>query len=142
MGCTSKYYPMILKSRENLILLIMTIMQKHNALSFCIVTNDGQPQSSLKLIAFREIIAKALPNMDRPHIIRLLFDYRHESILACSEEGMIGGACFASFPAEKFVELAFLAVRVDKRIQGYGRKIMNKLKCSYSVTQLSFRTEN
>ncbi len=46
---------------------------------------------------------------------------------------MIGGICFAKFPGETFVEVAFLAVKADKRVQGYGKKIINKLKCKYGI---------
>lgn len=46
---------------------------------------------------------------------------------------MIGGICYANFEGEKFVEIAFLAVKAEKRIQGYGKKIINKLKCKYLI---------
>lgn len=71
--------------------------------------------------------------MDRPHIVRLLFDKRHESLIAYANNQMIGGICFAKFPGETFVEIAFLAVKADKRVQGYGKKIMNKLKCNSDI---------
>lgn len=67
--------------------------------------------------------------MDRPHIIHLLFDHRHESLLAYKGNELIGGTCFAIFKTEvQFAELAFLAVKAEMRTQGYGRMIMNKLK--------------
>ena len=70
--------------------------------------------------------------MDKPHIIRLLFDHRHESLLAYKDNQLIGGTCFVIFKNEvQFAELAFLAVRADMRTKGYGRMIMNKTKCNF-----------
>jgi len=57
-------------------------MIQNSSLLFTLVTNDTTPTSAVKLINFKSIISKALPNMDRPHIIRLLFDDRHESLIA------------------------------------------------------------
>lgn len=106
---------------------------ENSSLTYKLVINDSKTESSIDLITFKSIISKALPNMDRPHIIRLLFDHRHQSLLAFEGKELIGGACFALFEREKFVELAFLAVRAERRVQGYGRKIMNKLKCNFVI---------
>jgi len=68
--------------------------------------------------------------MEKSHIIRLLFDPRHFSLIMFKGNQIVGGTCFACFSDLGFVELAFLAVKADKRIQGYGKKIMNKTKCN------------
>lgn len=77
--------------------------------------------------------------MDKPHIVRLLFQPNHESLLLYESYQLIGGACYAYFKGTSFVELAFFAIRSDRRIQGYGKKLMNKLKSIFIHIQANCR---
>lgn len=76
---------------------------KEDAINFCFAYNDKSAKSCKMLIDFKSVISKALPNMDKPHIIRLLFDSRHESMIAYNNEGMIGGVSYAIHENAKFV---------------------------------------
>ena len=50
-------------------------------ITYDIIFNDMSIEKSRILLEFKEIISKALPNMDKPHIIRLVMDPRHQSLL-------------------------------------------------------------
>jgi hypothetical protein len=75
---------------------------KEDGINFIFVANDKSEKSSIMLIDFKAVISKALPNMDKPHIIRLLFDSRHESMIAYNREGLVGGVCYAIHENAKF----------------------------------------
>lgn len=46
-------------------------------ITFRLCRNNMHPSTSAILMNFKEIICKALPNMGRDHIVRLLMDPRH-----------------------------------------------------------------
>ena len=90
-------------------------------------------QNSRILLEFKEIISKALPNMDKPHIIRLIMDPRHSSLLIKENEKILGGVCYRIYEEASFAEIAFLAIKQDRRVQGFGQKVMNRLKSNLFI---------
>lgn len=91
---------------------------------------------------FKNLIARQLPKMQKEHIIRLLFDPRHISIvLVESSKKIIGGVCFRLFKELSIAEIAFLVVRSEAQIKGNGTKIMNQLKCNF-VFKSSLNAKN
>ena len=90
------------------------------------------------LLEFKGIIEKALPNMGVAHIIRLLWDHRHECILIKENNRVIGGVCFRMFEEAKFAEVAFLAIRQERRVQGFGQKVINRLKNEMQARKVEF----
>lgn len=105
-------------------------------LKWITVTNDGRPDSMIKLIGLKSLFAKQLPKMPRPYIARLVLDRRHSSLAILSDnpavrgtdEEIIGGICYRSFPSMRFAEIAFCAVNASHQVKGYGTKLMNLLK--------------
>lgn len=88
--------------------------------------NDKSKGAAELLLRLKAVIAKQLPIMQREHIIRLLFDHRHESMVLLVKGEIIGGSCFRLF--EGFAELAFLAIRADYQVSGYGSTLISHLK--------------
>jgi histone acetyltransferase len=108
----------------------------YESLRWMIVTNDGKPESLVKLIGLKSLFAKQLPKMPRAYIARLVFDRNHTSLailsdnpsLLGSDEEIIGGICYRNFGKERFAEIAFCAVNASHQVKGYGTKLMNLLK--------------
>jgi histone acetyltransferase len=81
------------------------------------------------LTDLKNIFARQLPKMPKDYIVKLIFDRNHESMVIMREgEKVIGGICFRVFEAEKFAEVAFLAITANEQVRGYGTRLMNKLK--------------
>lgn len=110
------------------------------------VSNDGKPDSMVKLIGLKSLFAKQLPKMPRAYIARLVMDRRHTSLailsdnpaVAGSDEEIIGGICYRAFPEMRFAEIAFCAVNATHQVKGYGTKLMNLLKQSAVQTGIEF----
>jgi histone acetyltransferase len=108
----------------------------YDQLRWITVTNDGKPDSMIKLVGLKSLFAKQLPKMPRAYISRLVFDRRHTSLailsdnpaLKDSDEEIIGGICYRAFKEQRFAEIAFCAVNATHQVKGYGTKLMNLLK--------------
>jgi histone acetyltransferase len=73
--------------------------------------------------------------MPRAYITRLLFDGKHESLLAFSPSGdMAGGITFRCFKGKDFVEVVFLAVDGPFRSLRVGAQIVDQLKGTPIIT--------
>jgi histone acetyltransferase len=97
---------------------------------FSLVCNDHTRPSFRKLVEFKCIIGRQLPKMPKTYITKLLFDGKHESLMAESDEGEImGGVCFRCFDHQDFAEVVFLAVEMRFRDRRVGSQIMDSLKC-------------
>jgi histone acetyltransferase len=127
----------------------MTMMQNRTnymSLRWITVTNDGRPESMVKLIGLKSLFAKQLPKMPKPYIARLVLDRRHTSLAILSDhpavqgsdEEIIGGICYRAFPEMKFAEIAFCAVNSSHQVKGYGTKLMNLLKQTAARTGIEF----
>lgn len=85
------------------------------------------------LVDLKNIIAKQLPRMPRPYIVRLVMDRVHEAMIIMKKvQGqkpvILGGCVFRPFPDQKFAEIVFLAITTTEQVKGYGTRLMNKLK--------------
>ena len=97
----------------------------YDKLRYCIVQNDGKPDSCVKLIGLKSLFAKQLPKMPRPYIARLVFDRRHTSLailsddpqLKGSDEEIIGAICYRGFKEMRFAEIAFCAVNSSHQVK-------------------------
>ena len=97
----------------------------YDSLRWIVVTNDGKPDSLIKLVALKSLFAKQLPKMPRPYIARLVFDRRHTSLAILSDdpalkdcdEEVIGSICYRAFPEMRFAEIAFCAVNASHQVK-------------------------
>jgi len=110
-----------------------------------ILQNDGNIQTLRELIICKELLAQCLPEMPLSHILKLIMDPRQFTIAIWSneeEESLMAAVSARPFPDQKFIEVAFLGVRIGSQYQGYGTLIMNylkeyikrELKCFYILT--------
>ncbi|PFH32623.1 histone lysine acetyltransferase GCN5-A [Besnoitia besnoiti] len=97
-------------------------------ISFCCLTNDRRPRHMRHLVTVKNIFSRQLPKMPREYIVRLVFDRSHFTFCLCKQGKVIGGVCFRPYFAEKFAEIAFLAVTSTEQVKGYGTRLMNHLK--------------
>lgn len=103
-------------------------------IEFQCIKNDKSEENMRYLIDLKWIIAKQLPRMPKPYIVRLIMDRIHESIIILKkvEEGkpkeLIGGVVYRPFYDQKFFEIAFLTIVTTEQYKGYGTRIMNVLK--------------
>jgi hypothetical protein len=97
----------------------------YDALRWIVITNDGKPESLIKLVALKSLFAKQLPKMPRTYIARLVFDRRHTSlailsddpVLKDTDEEVIGSICYRAFPEMRFAEIAFCAVNASHQVK-------------------------
>lgn len=97
----------------------------YESLRYCIVKNDGKPDSCVKLIGLKQLFSKQLPKMPRPYIARLVFDRRHKSLAILSDdpsqkggdEEIIGAICYRGFYEMRFAEIAFCAVNASHQVK-------------------------
>ena len=85
------------------------------------------------LIDLKNIIAKQLPRMPRPYIVRLTMDRQHEAMIIMKRQQskrpqIIGGCVFRPFRTQRFAEIVFLAITTSEQVKGLGTRLMNKLK--------------
>lgn len=91
----------------------------------CIVENDGKEENLVRLIGLKNLFSKQLPKMPRDYIVRLVFDRRHKSLAILSDDPnvqgtddeIIGGICYRSYPEMKFAEIAFCAVSQTQQVK-------------------------
>jgi hypothetical protein len=108
----------------------------YDRLKYCIVENDGKPDSCVKLIGLKSLFSKQLPKMPRTYIARLVFDRRHKSLAILSDdpqhkgadEEIIGAICYRGFYEMRFAEIAFCAVNSSHQV---------KVRHSNTATQFS-----
>jgi histone acetyltransferase len=109
-------------------------------IEFKCIKNDKTIENMKYLIDLKCIIAKQLPRMPKPYIVRLIMDRIHESIIILKKEQdgkpkkLIGGVVYRPFYEQKFFEIAFLTIVTTEQYKGYGTRIMNVLK-SYAQQQ-------
>ena len=102
---------------------------------FVTAVNDGSLRSMELLINFKCLIVRQLPKMQKEHIIRLIFDPRHSSILLIEgSRNIIGGICFRVFEELSVAEIAFLVVKAEEQVKGFGTKLMDQLKGTILMT--------
>lgn len=89
----------------------------------------GTSQCSALLIDAMNLFSRQLPNMGTIYISRLVFDTSASTVLVLHEGRAHGAICARSFPEERFVEIAFCAVDYEFQARGYGRLLMDFLKC-------------
>lgn len=111
-------------------------------IEFPVYKNDGDIKHMKLLIELKNIISKQLPKMPREYIARLIMDRNHESMLIVRNKGkasrVIGGVVYRVFEANKFVEIAFLAITSLEQVKGYGTRLMNKLKAYLQTRKLKY----
>ena len=103
------------------------------AIEFRVLRNDKSLESMRILIELKNVIAKQLPRMPRPYIVRLIMDRVHEAmvIIKRRQNGkpyVLGGCVFRPFYGQKFAEIVFLAITTSEQVKGYGTRLMNRLK--------------
>ncbi|KAL6052194.1 histone acetyltransferase [Balamuthia mandrillaris] len=103
-------------------------------LNFRVIKNDGKKQHIHWLLRLKKIFSTQLPKMPREYIARLVFDWRHRSILIMKQDKVIGGITFRPFYEQGFLEIAFCAITAEEQVKGYGSHLMNHLK-EYAKTQ-------
>lgn len=114
----------------------------YSSIKRIVVRNDNKRESLIRLIGLKSLFAKQLPKMPKEYIARLVFDRRHKSLALLSDdpskkytdEEIIGGICYRSYPEMRFAEIAFCAVSASQQVKGYGTKLMNLLKM-HAVTE-------
>jgi hypothetical protein len=97
----------------------------YDRLRYCIVENDGKPDSCVKLVGLKSLFPKQLPKMPRAYIARLVFDRRHKSLAILSDdpqhkgadEEIIGAICYRGFYEMRFAEIAFCAVNSSHQVK-------------------------
>jgi histone acetyltransferase len=115
------------------------ILQSENpydSIRKCIVKNDGTVPNLIRLVGLKNLFSRQLPRMPKDYIVRLVFDRRHKSLAILSDdpklEGtddeIIGGICYRTYPEMRFAEIAFCAVSQAMQVKGFGTKLMNLLK--------------
>lgn len=82
------------------------------------------------LVDLKNIISKQLPKMPKDYICKLMFDRKHEAIVIKKKDSnrIIGGICFRVYEEQGFSEIAFLAIVSEAQVQGFGTRLMNRLK--------------
>mmetsp|Transcript_11983 Transcript_11983/g.21087 ORF Transcript_11983/g.21087 Transcript_11983/m.21087 type:complete len:558 (+) Transcript_11983:66-1739(+) len=116
------------------------------SIKYTMITNDGKPESLIKLVALKSLFAKQLPKMPRPYIARLVFDRRHTSLAILNDdpatkdtdEEVIGAICYRPFYDMRFAEIAFCAVNASHQVKGYGTKLMNLVKQQGARTGIEY----
>lgn len=112
------------------------VKNSYDALRWILISNNGSPDSLIKLVALKSLFAKQLPKMPRSYIARLVFDRRHTSLAILSDtpshkdsdEEVIGGICFRAFDDMRFAEIAFCAVSAS-----YQVKVKNGFRWFHAV---------
>lgn len=107
-------------------------------LVFRVYRNDGTAESLMKLAAIKQIFSLQLPKMPREYITRLVFDKKHQTLIAMVGERPIGGICFRPFRTQGFVEVTFCAITTDRQVKGYGSMVMNHLKAHCQTENLLY----
>jgi histone acetyltransferase len=82
------------------------------------------------LVDLKNIFSKQLPKMPKEYICKLMFDRKHEAIVIKKKDTqkIIGGICFRVYEEQSFAEIAFLAITSEVQVQGFGTRLMNRLK--------------
>eukprot|EP01112_Ceratiomyxa_fruticulosa_P018923 TRINITY_DN6120_c0_g1_i2.p1 TRINITY_DN6120_c0_g1~~TRINITY_DN6120_c0_g1_i2.p1 ORF type:complete len:744 (-),score=144.71 TRINITY_DN6120_c0_g1_i2:111-2195(-) len=112
--------------------------ERKGTLSFKLITNDGDKQSSIWLVGLRAIFSKQLPKMPREYICRLMFNRDHRSLVILKNNMPIGGICFRTFRKQGFIEIAFCAITSSEQVKGYGTHLMNHLKDAMQKDRLYY----
>ena len=89
--------------------------------------SDGQ--SSALLVDCMNLFSRQLPNMGTIYISRLVFDVEAFCVSLIHEGRAHGAICVRIFKKEEFIEISFCAVDYEYQSRGYGRLLMDFLKC-------------
>jgi histone acetyltransferase len=108
----------------------------YDSIRKCIVENDGSATNLIRLVGLKNLFSRQLPRMPKDYIVRLVFDRRHKSLAILSDDPklqgtddeIIGGICYRTYPEMRFAEIAFCAVSQAMQVKGFGTKLMNLLK--------------
>lgn len=91
------------------------------------------------LVDLKNIFSKQLPKMPKEYICKLMFDRKHEAVVIKKEgKKIIGGICYRIYEEQKFAEIAFLAITSEEQIQGFGTRLMNRLKKEMTERKIEF----
>lgn len=114
-------------------------MDRPKQIDFQTVRNNGDPRVMRQLIDLKNVFAKQLPKMPKEYIVRLVFDFKHESIILLDDKGAIfGGVTFCVFKEVRLCEIVFLAISSDHQIRGFGTLLMNRLKTEMQKRGVAF----
>ena len=75
------------------------------------------------------LFSRQLPNMGTIYISRLVFDVEAFCVSLIHEGRAHGAICVRIFKKEEFIEISFCAVDYEYQSRGYGRLLMDFLKC-------------
>jgi L-amino acid N-acyltransferase YncA len=90
------------------------------------------PEHLVHLLGIKNLFARALPNMPKEYLSRLVLDHHHKTLALIKAGKIVGGVCFRSFRDQNFLEIVFCAVLSEEQVKGYGTCMMNNLK-AYAV---------
>lgn len=107
--------------------------------SFQLFRNDDTDSSYEVLTNLKNIFQKQLPKMPKEYITRLVYDWRHESLVIIKQDPeslnnsnqiktVLGGITFRAFPDKHFSEIVFCAVASAEQVKGFGSYLMCHLK--------------
>lgn len=114
-------------------------MDRVKPFEFQTLRNTGDPRVMRQLIDLKNVFAKQLPKMPKEYIVRLVFDFKHESVVLVDEKGVIfGGVTFCVFQEVRLCEIVFLAISSDHQIRGFGTLLMNRLKTEMQRRGVAF----
>lgn len=108
-------------------------------ITFETIKNNGKPAVMKNLIDLKNIFAKQLPKMPKEYIVRLVFDFKHESIVLKDQKDVIfGGVTYCLFDEVLLCEIVFLAISSEHQIKGFGTILMNQLKTEMQKKKIAF----
>lgn len=92
--------------------------QAAGALTFQVISNDGQRAHMIWLTQAKNIFAAQLPKMPREYIARLVYDRKHRTLIILKGgDRVVGGICYRPFPTQQFAEIAFLAISSSEQVK-------------------------
>ncbi|GBC06965.1 hypothetical protein RclHR1_07170006 [Rhizophagus clarus] len=103
--------------------------EREDNIRWKIINNDGTRENLFLLTGVKELISTALPKMPAEYIARVVYNHNHYSLVIIKDPNkVIGGICYRPFIERNFIEIVFFAVHGDHQDNGYGRRLMNRLK--------------
>jgi len=79
----------------------------------------SQPPANdlLQLIQAKNLFARALPNMPKEYITRLVFCHKHKTLVLRRGDKIVGAICFRPFFEQGFLEIVFCAVDSQEQVR-------------------------
>lgn len=96
---------------------------------FRVIYNDHTKQSLLWLFKAREIVHSTLVNMPQDYISAILYDKNHRTAILLANGVVVATIVYRPFGKSNFIEMVFCCVKDGCQSGGFGRIIMNHLKC-------------